>query len=161
MKTSLIILRTLIFVTCALLLFGWLALSLRALDHNFRIVLPTWIKLLGITLMAMGGLIVFICGGILSTREIGTPGDLLFPKEFVAFGPFRYVRNPMSLGAVILLIGFGLCYRSISILLSALLLFLIFHLVAVFVEEPGLEKRFGGSYREYKKRVNRWIPKWK
>jgi protein-S-isoprenylcysteine O-methyltransferase Ste14 len=31
----------------------------------------------------------------------------------------------------------------------------------VYVEEPGLEKRFGESYREYKRNVPRWIPRWR
>lgn len=73
--------------------------------------------------------------GILSTRGIlETPGDRFFPKEFAAFGPFCCVRTPMSLGALILMLGLGL-YD---------------HVIIVKVEEPGLEKRFGESYRQYK-----------
>ena len=83
----------------------------------------------------------------------------MIPKEFVAFGPFRYIRNPMSLGAVILMLGFALYESSISILLLAAALFLFFHLIVVYVEEPGLEKRFGESYQEYRRSVNRWLPK--
>ncbi len=87
------------------------------------------------------------------------PGDRLFPKEFVAFGPFRYLRNPMSLGAVIFMVGLGLYESSVSILLFAAAMFLFLHLLVVYVEEPGLERRFGESYREYKRTINRWFPK--
>jgi protein-S-isoprenylcysteine O-methyltransferase Ste14 len=89
--------------------------------------------------------------GILSTRGIlETPGDRFFPKEFAAFGPFCCVRTPMSLGDLILMLGLGLYESSVSILLLALALFLFFHVIIVKVEEPGLEKRFGESYRQYK-----------
>jgi len=106
-----------------------------------------------------GGLLVLACGGILSTRGILARKGRLFPKEFVAFGPFRYVRNPMSLGLVILMLCLGLYESSIAVLLFAVGLFLLLHLVVIYVEEPGLEKRFGESYRDYKRSVNRWLPK--
>ena len=37
--------------------------------------------------------------------------------------------------------------------------FLVLHLVVVYGEEPGLEKRFGDSYREYRRNVRRWLPR--
>ena len=92
---------------------------------------------------------------------MGAPNDRLFPKEFVAFGPLRYMRNPMSFGAVTLLCGLGLLERSLSLLLLAVLLFLFLHFVVVLVEEPGLEERFGKSYRSYKQSVNRWLPSYR
>ena len=92
--------------------------------------------------------------GILENR-----GDRLFPRELKATGPFRHVRNPMSLGATILFVGMGLWMRSVSVLLFSVILFLLFHFVAVRVEEPGLEKRFGASYLNYKRAVGRWMPR--
>jgi protein-S-isoprenylcysteine O-methyltransferase Ste14 len=113
----------------------------------------------GVLFLISGGVLVLTCGGILSTRGIHeTPGDRFFPKEFVVFGPFRYLRNPMSLGGVILMLGLGLYESSISILLLAAL-FLCLHLLVVYVEEPGLEERFGQPYRECKRSVNRWLPR--
>ena len=58
-----------------------------------------------------------------------------------------------------MLLGLGLYHRSLAILLFAVVIFVLFHLYVVFVEEPGLEKRFGEGYYAYKKLVNRWIPK--
>ena len=139
---------------------GWCASHLRRWDPYLGVSLPTWSRAPGLIFLISGGLLVLACGGILSTRGIlETPGHRFFPKEFVVFGPFRYIRNPMSLGAVILMLGLGLYESSVSILLLALALFLFFHLVVVYVEEPGLEKRFGESYRDYKRSVNRWLPK--
>jgi protein-S-isoprenylcysteine O-methyltransferase Ste14 len=65
----------------------------------------------------------------------------------------------MSVGVVVLMFGLGLYASSVSVLLFALGLFLFLHLVVVYVEEPGLERRFGESYREYKREVNRWWPR--
>jgi protein-S-isoprenylcysteine O-methyltransferase Ste14 len=64
----------------------------------------------------------------------------------------------MSLGAVILMVGMGFYELSVCILLLAATLFLFLHLLVVYVEEPGLEKRFGKSYGDYKRPVNRWLP---
>jgi len=150
----------LIRVSAVVLLLGWGALHLRTLDHNLGLKLPSWTLLVGILLMTVGAWLVLLCAGMLSTRGIfDTRGDRFFPKEFVAFGPFRYLRNPMSAGVVVLTIGFGLYHRSVSILVLSLVLFVILHLVVVLVEEPGLEKRFGHTYREYKSSVNRWLPR--
>jgi len=65
----------------------------------------------------------------------------------------------MYIGALSLLMGLGLFERSASIVLLGVLLSLLVHLGVVYLEEPGLEKRFGENYRNYKKAVNRWIPK--
>ncbi len=139
-------------VAAAILLVGWIALHLRVLDRAFAVRLPEWLKPAGIVLLFLGGIIVLVCGGMLSTFRI-------VPTEFVVIGPFRYVRNPMSLGAITMMFGLGLLCRSISILLLSALLFLGMHMFVVFVEEPGLEKRFGANYLRYKQSVNRWLPK--
>jgi protein-S-isoprenylcysteine O-methyltransferase Ste14 len=147
-------------VAIAVLLIGWGALHLRRWDPYLGVPLPTWSRTPGLIFLISGGLLVLACGGILGTRGIlETPGDRFFSKEFVTFGPFRYLRNPMSLGGVILMMGLGLYESSVSILVFALALFLFLHLLVVYVEEPGLEKRFGGSYQTYKRSVNRWLPK--
>ena len=160
MKRQALVFWALAKVAIVVLFVGWCALHLRRWDPYLGVSLPAWSRTPGLIFLISGSLLVLMCGGILSTRGIlETPGDRFFPKKFVAFGPFCYMRNPMSLGAVILMLGLGLYESSVSILLLALALFLFFHVVVVYVEEPGLEKRFGESYREYKRSVNRWLPK--
>ncbi len=136
---------------------------LRPLDVSLGLELPTWVKAPGVVAVLAGGVAVIVCGGILSTRGIGTlRGEGWFmPREFVASGPFRFVRNPMSLGGVVLMTGIALCHRSVLGLALAVVLFVVFHLVVVFLEEPGLVRRFGQSYREYKQNVPRWLPRWR
>ena len=55
--------------------------------------------------------------------------------------------------------GFALWHRSAFGLGLAAAVFLVLHLVVVYSEEPGLEKRFGDSYREYRRNVRRWLPR--
>jgi protein-S-isoprenylcysteine O-methyltransferase Ste14 len=111
--------------------------------------------------MAIGAVGVLACGLMLSTCGIGTlrGEEWTLPKDFLVRGPFRFVRNPMSLAAVILLLGIALWSRSTLTLGLTLAFFGLFHLVIVRVEEPGLERRFGESYRTYKCNVPRWLPR--
>jgi protein-S-isoprenylcysteine O-methyltransferase Ste14 len=55
--------------------------------------------------------------------------------------------------------GQGLFFGSPGVLLYAAALALAFHLFVVFVEEPGLRRRFGPSYEAYCRRVPRWLPR--
>ena len=55
--------------------------------------------------------------------------------------------------------GFALWHRSAFSLGLAAAVFLVVHLIVVYGEEPGLEKRFGYSYREYRRNVRRWLPR--
>jgi protein-S-isoprenylcysteine O-methyltransferase Ste14 len=78
----------------------------------------------------------------------------------VTDGPFRYVRNPIYLAGITLLLGVGLLYspwRAVDLGLPLLLL-VYFHVAVVRVEEPELRRRFSSKYEEYCKRVPRWLP---
>ena len=151
------LLRSLIYVPAFILFFGWIALRVRVYDKDIGL-LPEWTLLPGIVLMIIGGMLCLVCVGIFIVKGKGTPAVFDPPTEFVAVGPYKYVRNPMYIGGFILLIGFGLFHHSLSILILFIVLFFLFHLFVVFVEEPQLEKRFGKSYIEYKNSVKRWIP---
>ena len=82
-------------------------------------------------------------------------------RKLVIFGLYRYVRNPMILGVLIVLTGESLILLSLNILIWAIVFFIINTLDFMFSEEPGLEKRFGEEYLEYRKNVRRWIPRLK
>jgi protein-S-isoprenylcysteine O-methyltransferase Ste14 len=137
-------------------------LALRPLDRYVGFELPGSGRIPGLLMITLGGGLVLRCGGILARVGIlESPGSRMFPREFIVTGPFRIIRNPMSFGATALFAGLGLWLRSISILLFSAILFLIFHFVAVRIEELGLERRFGSSYVAYKRMVGRWFPRLK
>ena len=141
-----------------ILFFGWLALRVQSLDERLKIPLPAWIAIAGVFVGTIGALIVFACAGIFVLRGRGTPAIFDPPREFVAVGPYKFVRNPMYIGGFVMLMGLGLYQRSLAILFFALVIFVLFHLYVVFIEEPGLKTRFGESYFAYTESVNRWIP---
>lgn len=142
-----------------LLFFGWIALEVRALDQRLGISLPAAAEMPGAILMILGGILALACAGVFISYGRGTPAIFDAPRAFVALGPYRYVRNPMYIGGLMLLIGFAFYEHSISILVLALLFFVLVHLFVLFYEEPTLTRRFGSSYQEYLRAVSRWIPR--
>jgi protein-S-isoprenylcysteine O-methyltransferase Ste14 len=72
----------------------------------------------------------------------GTPAPFDPPQRLVVTGPFRYVRNPMYWGAVLVILGEGLVFQSFSLFLLAILLWVFFHAFVVYFEEPTLRKEF-------------------
>lgn len=154
------IIRSLIYVPLFIWGFRWLALESRVYDSKINFILPAWFVPAGMILMVIGGLLVLICVAVFISRGKGTPAVFDPPTKFVASGPYAYVRNPMYIGGFILLLGFGAWLRSPSILILSVILLFLFHLFVVLVEEPILKKKFGKSYIDFKKQVNRWVP-WK
>ena len=159
MKTLFLALRSVIYMSGFLLFFGWIALLVRTFDQSFGVSLPAATEIPGAILLVIGATLGLACAGVFISRGRGTPAIFDAPRAFVAIGPYKYVRNPMYIGGLILLIGFGLFERSISILFLTLPLFLLVHLFVLFYEEPTLTRKFGSSYQEYRKAVRRWIPR--
>jgi protein-S-isoprenylcysteine O-methyltransferase Ste14 len=151
--------RTAVYMTGFVVLWGWLALGVRRFDPAIGVKMPQWVPALGFAVMAVGGVLALACGFFFATHGRGTPAPFDPPREFVAVGPYRYVRNPMYIGGLLVLGGFGLIERSPSILLLALGGAVLAHLFVVLLEELGLEWKFGDAYRTYKRSVNRWLPR--
>lgn len=104
------------------------------------------------------GMIVWVSTAFVM-RGAGTPVPVLPPREFVASGLYRFVRNPMYVGALLILLGEALFFQSGWILLYASLIWLALHGFVVLFEEPQLERRFGDSYARYKAVTPRWLPR--
>ena len=137
-------------------LWVWLASLVRRFDPVVGEVPPEWLRPVGWLLGAGGGVIGLTCVLLFLTAGKGTPAPFDPPRVFVATGPYRYVRNPMYVGAVLALVGGGLVvHRFYSRPCRGLLG--LSHMV-VLNEEPALEKRFGDSFVRYKRHVHRWLP---
>ena len=89
----------------------------------------------------------------------GTPIPINPPTRLVASGLYRYVRNPMYVGALLIILAEAVYFRSAWLVLYALGLWAALHIALVVFEEPQLKKRFGAYYEQYLKTVPRWIPK--
>jgi protein-S-isoprenylcysteine O-methyltransferase Ste14 len=89
----------------------------------------------------------------------GTPALFDPPRRLVIRGPYRFVRNPMYIGAALGLAGAAIFYGSIPMAIYAGLFLLAAHLLVIFYEEPALRRTFGAEYEAYCRRVGRWWPK--
>jgi protein-S-isoprenylcysteine O-methyltransferase Ste14 len=117
-----------------------------------QLIAGVLIALLGLFVMAQT-IVTFIRIGK------GTLAPWSPTHKLVVGGMYAYVRNPMILGVITVLIGESVVISSRPILLWAALVFIINTVYFMFSEEPALQKRFGEEYREYKKNVPRWIPR--
>lgn len=116
---------------------------------------------LGVLPLLLGVFIYALCAFDFSVTGRGTPFPLDPPRFFVARGLYRYVRNPMYVGVLLAFLGQALLYESDAIFLCAAAVWAGFHGVVLLYEEPILAKRFGETYRAYRARVPRWIPRLK
>lgn len=131
------------------------ALSWAGVTRPARLGLP---QLLGGLVTVGGGALAVWC--ILSFAVIGrgTPAPFDPPRRLVVRGPYRYVRNPMYLGAGLALAGAALFYQSSVLLAYAGVFLLLLHLFVLGYEEPTLRKTFGQDYEAYCLQVRRWWP---
>lgn len=119
------------------------------------------LRILGVLLMALG-----ICGFSWVSQAFvrlgkGTPAPFDPPKEFVANGLYRFVRNPMYLGAVTVILGEAILFGSWRLFIYAAAVLATLHFFVILYEEPSLYRRFGEPYRQYTQTVPRWMPRFK
>ncbi len=88
----------------------------------------------------------------------GTPAPIDPPKHLVVRGLYRYVRNPMYVGVLLMIAAWAALFGSRAVLGYGAVVAVIFHLFVVLVEEPMLRRRFGEAYDAYCERVRRWMP---
>lgn len=79
------------------------------------------------------------------------------PGVLVRSGLYRFTRNPMYLGVVTVVAGQGLWHGSYAIIIYAILLWVAFHCVVVYIEEPHLRRKCGNKYAEFCRTTPRWI----
>jgi protein-S-isoprenylcysteine O-methyltransferase Ste14 len=89
----------------------------------------------------------------------GTPSPLDPPKTLVGGGLYRFLRNPIYVSAVLVLVGEALLWEAPALVLYAGLFWIASHLFVIGYEEPTLHRRFGPSYEAYCGAVPRWMPR--
>jgi len=90
---------------------------------------------------------------------LGTPAPIAPPNKLGVEGLHRYVRNPMYIGVLLMVLGQAVLFRSMTLLRYAAGFWLAAHLFVLLYEEPALDRKFGEEYRTYRQRVPRWIPR--
>ncbi|HEV2377131.1 MAG TPA: isoprenylcysteine carboxylmethyltransferase family protein [Streptosporangiaceae bacterium] len=105
------------------------------------------------------GLALYVwCVWVFGAVGRGTPGLWDAPRRFVAVGPYRWVRNPIYIAALLIVSGEAWLFLSVGVLVYAGVLAVAFHLFVRGYEEPRLRARFDGPYETYLTTVSRWLP---
>lgn len=112
----------------------------------------------GMVIGAAGAAVALWCIFTFASIGRGTPAPFDPPRRLVILGPYRFVRNPMYIGAGLALASAALFYESLPLLGYTVLFFLATHLFVVWYEEPTLQRTFGQEYEAYCSRVRRWWP---
>ena len=110
------------------------------------------------------GIVPLLCGIVIMVSGAGafrrqdTP---LIPFEtstaLVTSGPFKFTRNPMYLGMVLILTGIAMLFGSVTPILAVVIFFFIIRAQYVIPEEIMMVELFGDEYRHYCSRVRRWV----
>jgi len=133
----------------------WLARS-----HLHELTEPwSLVRFAGLLPFAAGAFIMIRCIWDFTTLGKGTLAPVDPPTTLVVRGLYRYVRNPMYVGALIMLIGEAMILGSPRVLAWAAIWFTFINGMVVFYEERTLQRRFGDSYEQYRRAVGRWIPR--
>jgi protein-S-isoprenylcysteine O-methyltransferase Ste14 len=126
---------------------------------GLKLTIPPRALIVGIILFIIGMPMV-IWTILRFFRARGTPVPFNPPPVLVTDGLYAHIRNPMHLGWTLVLAGLGILRQSFSLLVILTPIFLLVHILYLkLVEEQELEKKFGMSYREYKKMVGMFLPK--
>ena len=111
----------------------------------------------GLVLIFLGLLIAIYCVYRFIIDGLGTLSPVHRTKALVVKGLYKYSRNPMYVGMLLVLIGEFIITKSVHLLAYTIVVGLAFHLFVIFVEEPRLTRDFKIEYLDYMNRVRRWF----
>jgi len=116
------------------------------------------VRWLGVTVIALSAPVLLESFARFALDGLGTPAPVLPTRHLVVKGFYRYVRNPMYVAVVSIIIGQGLLLGDGYLLLYAAVVWAAFFGFVLSYEEPKLRKTYGAEYETYCARVPRWIP---
>ncbi len=117
------------------------------------------IRALGALLVLAGIPVLLESFARFALQGVGTPAPVFPTLHLVVKGFYRYVRNPIYLAAVSVILGQGMILGNVNLLAYGALVWLAFHLFVLAYEEPTLRKTFGAEYDAFCANVPRWVPR--
>jgi protein-S-isoprenylcysteine O-methyltransferase Ste14 len=118
--------------------------------------LPGWLRIAGAVPLIVGAVL-----NVLADRAFKRAGTTVKPAlpstALVADGIFRWTRNPMYLGMLLLLVGIWWALGSATPALPIAVFAVMLDRYFVGPEEEKLGRTFGAGYAEYRARVRRWL----
>ena len=153
-------------------------LAIAVLPFTVTILVPAWLarrngiipalaatpgglrlQLAGVVLLALGSMLFVASLRRFAGEGHGTLAPWDPPRRLVVRGPYRYVRNPMISGVVMVLFAEALLLFSRPHLQWALIVLLANLVYIPLIEEPLLAERFFPEYEEYRRHVPRLFPR--
>lgn len=129
-------------------------------DWRFHHPLPYWaIAQVAGALLIAAGAVPLVQSFVEFAKADGTPVPVASPPRLVVSGFYRYVRNPIYVGFLIVLLGEVLVFGSAGLLKYTVVAWCIGAAAVRFYEEPALARRFGADYQDYRRAVRAWIPR--
>jgi protein-S-isoprenylcysteine O-methyltransferase Ste14 len=122
---------------------------------------PYWapMRVLGVILLA-AGLFALVQAFVRFVVEgLGTPAPIAAPERLVVGGLYRYVRNPMYVAVLTIIVGQALILGQLVLLPYAAAFWVITAAFVRWYEEPALTRRFGADYEAYRRAVPAWRPR--
>ena len=116
-------------------------------------------RVIGTMLLAAGVAVVLDSFARFALQGLGTPAPILPTRHLVVSGLYQYVRNPMYVGVLGIILGQGLLFGDGRLFAYGVLLWLVVHVFVVGYEEPTLRRSFGSEYEAFRRNVPRWIPR--
>lgn len=116
-------------------------------------------QVLGGALIAAGAAVLVHAFASFVSQGRGTPAPIAPPERLVVGGLYRYVRNPMYVAVVAVILGHILLLARFDLLWYAAGVVLLVTAFVVLYEEPELSRRFGPEYTAYRHSVGRWWPR--
>lgn len=110
----------------------------------------------GLPLLAGTALLLW-CALEFYRRGRGTLAPWDPPRALVIAGPYRYSRNPMYVGVLLILIGWALAFASTALAAYAAVMAIVFHLRVLWFEESYLAETYPAAWDAYRRRVPRWL----
>ena len=116
-------------------------------------------RVLGVLLIAAGLPVLLDSFARFALQGLGTPAPIFPTQHLVVSGLFRYVRNPMYVAVLSLILGQALLFGSIRVIEYGIAVWVAFYFFVLIYEEPTLRKSYGRKYEEFCANVPRWIPR--
>jgi len=127
-----------------------------------RFLLPGWqiiafpLALLGLAPAALG-LALSVVADQAFKKHRTTVKPFQESTALVTSGAYAISRHPMYLGFALILLGLAICMGAVTPFVVVPLFVILMELVFIRAEEQMMEAKFGQAWRDYKKKVRRWI----
>lgn len=121
-----------------------------------REIAPGLLMILAVAMLLSGLAIYTWCVWDFAAFGRGTPVPFDAPARLVVRGLYRYSRNPMYVGVLVVISGWALLFAAATTAVYGLVVAICFHLMVVLYEERRLQQQFGQQYEAYRARVGRW-----